>query len=117
MKRLNLVLSIFTVLIFLVSCSSEISGEYSGSDYLTDFEITLKEDGTWEKTSTSSGNSPYGVTGGKGRQFTTSGTWETNNEKTILYRYNNTGGDVVEYKIEDGLFGYSFKNSVQGSFY
>ena len=115
MKKINLIFTVFTL--FLVSCSSEISGEYSGSDSFTDFEITLKEDGTWEKTSTSSGNSPFGVAGGVGRQFTTYGTWETNNEKTILFRYNNTGSiRVVEYKIEDGLFGYSFKNSTYGSF-
>ena len=96
-----------------MSCSSEIDGEYSGSNILTDFEISLKEDGTWEKTSISKGNSPFGVMG-NGRETTTNGTWEINNEKTILWLRNSNR--VIEYKIEDGLFGMSFKNSTYGSF-
>ena len=113
MKRINSILIVS--ILFFVSCSSEIVGEYSGSNILSDFKITLKEDGSWEKTSTSNGNSPFGVMG-NGRETTTNGTWKTNNEKTILWLYNNKSNSVNEYRIEDGLFGKSFKNSTYGSF-
>jgi hypothetical protein len=113
MKRINLILIVSTL--FLVSCSSEIDGEYSGSSILADFKISLKEDGTWKKTSISNGNSPFGVMG-NGRETTTYGTWEINNEKTILWLRNSNSNSVIEYKIEDGLFGMSFKNTTHGSF-
>ena len=114
MKKIKLIFTVFTL--FLVSCSSEISGEYSGSNMLGDFDITLKEDGSYEQTDYSSGNSPFGVTGSEGQESYSSGTWKCDMESKKLWLTHKNSGRTKEYKVVDGLFGYEFKNSTYGSF-
>ena len=88
--------------LFTVSCSSDISGDYSGSNTLADFEITLNEDSTWVKVSTSK-NSLIGM----GSKMTHYGTWRVNSEKSKLY-LSFKNGKTNEYNIIDGWGGYSF---------
>jgi len=114
MKKINVIITVFTLL--LVSCSSEINGEYSGSSLLGDFDIILNEDGSYKKTLHSNGNSPFGLTGSKGHESYSYGTWKCDMKSMKLYLTHGNSGRTYEYKIEDGLFGYSFKNSTLGSF-
>ena len=112
MKRLNIVLSIFTVLIFLVSCSSEIPGEYSGDTILGEIKVILKDDNTYEKILISNGTSPWNVTGDKGTETSSYGTWgvETsiNGDNQIKRVWLMNYGKYTWYDLEEDLFGLEF---------
>tara|TARA_B100000963_G_C22604083_1_gene661610 strand:- start:312 stop:719 length:408 start_codon:yes stop_codon:yes gene_type:complete len=83
---------ILQVFLLLTSCydKDSLAGEYSGMCSLGDIEITLKDDGTFEKTLISDGNSPWGVTGKKGHETTTYGVWKCD-MKYFTSRYNGKG--------------------------
>ena len=64
-------------LFLLNSCYNKesVAGEYSGMSLVSDFDITLNEDGTWKRTDISNGSNPFEE---KGTERTSSGTWKCN---------------------------------------
>lgn len=86
---------------------------------LGDIEITLNEDGTYKKTLISDGNSPFGVTGKKGTETTTYGTWKCDMDY-FTSRYdgkgtvrkvrlrNDNGGKSSTYDVEENWWGWRF---------
>lgn len=107
-------------LFLLNSCYNKesVAGEYSGMSLVSDFDITLNEDGTWKRTDISNGSNPFEE---KGTERTSSGTWKCNMDyftscsdgkgkgtcRKLRLRYNN-GGKSHTYDVREEFFGWKF---------
>ena len=115
-------LAFYLQFVFLLnSCYNKdsLAGDYSGMCSLGDIEITLNEDGTYEQTLISNGNSPFGVTGKEGTETTSYGTWKCNMDY-FTSRYdgkgtvrklrlrNDNSGKGTTYDVEEKWSGWHF---------